>query len=98
MEVTLEPAGQPPTGLADLPTVNTMVKVGDKWRLYTDDPSILLPQMMRYAEAHHLRVVSLNTLAPSLEDVFLEITGQQVGTMQSAKEPPRKRRGKGGKR
>ena len=89
VEVALEPADQPPTGLADLPTVNTMVKVGDKWRLYTDDPSTLLPHMMRYAEDHDLRVVSLNTLAPSLEDVFLEITGQQVGTVQAAKEQPR---------
>jgi len=53
---------------------------------------------MRYAEDHDLRVVSLNTLAPSLEDVFLEITGQQVGTVQAAKEQPRQRRGKGGKR
>jgi hypothetical protein len=27
-------------------------------------------------------VISLNTLGPSLEDVFLEITGQQVGTVR----------------
>ncbi len=98
VEIALEPSDPPPTGLADLPTVNRMVKVGDKWRLYTDDPSILLPHMMRYAEDHHLRVISLNTLAPTLEDVFLEITGQQVGIIQERKDPPRKRRGKGGKR
>ncbi len=68
--------------LEALPGVTTMVKMGDKWRLYTEDPSALLPQVMDYARSHKLRVVSLGTLGPSLEDVFLEITGQQVGTVR----------------
>jgi ABC-2 type transport system ATP-binding protein len=62
--------------------VTTSVKMGDKWRLYTEDPSTLLPRVMDYARLHELRVVSLSTLGPSLEDVFLEITGQQVGTVR----------------
>ena len=98
VEVSLDPSDQEPTGLADLPTVNTLVKIGDKWRLYTDDPSVLLPQLMAYAEEHQLRVVSLNTLAPSLEDVFLEITGQQVGTVPHEAPQPGKQRRRGGKR
>jgi ABC-2 type transport system ATP-binding protein len=56
--------------------------MGDKWRIYTDDPAALLPQVMDYAGSQGLRVVSLNTLGPSLEDVFLDITGQQVGTVR----------------
>ena len=74
-----------------------MVKVGDKWRLYTDDPSALLPHILQFAETQGLRIVSLNTLAPSLEDVFLQITGQQIGTIQHQTEPkrPGMRRGKG---
>ena len=107
VEVALEPDG-PETprvsetlgvSLAALPGVTTLVKMGDKWRLYTQDPSALLPQVMDYARSHDLRVVSLNTLGPSLEDVFLEITGQQVGTVQHKTErskPPR--RGMGGRR
>jgi ABC-2 type transport system ATP-binding protein len=67
--------------LAALPGVTTPVKMGDKWRLYTEDPSALLPRVMDYAHSHRLRVVSLSTLGPSLEDVFLEITGQQVGAV-----------------
>jgi ABC-2 type transport system ATP-binding protein len=91
VEVALEPDGgsTPPTGaqdhgkpLAALPGVTTPVKMGDKWRLYTKDPSALLPRVMDYAHSHELRVVSLSTLGPSLEDVFLEITGQQVGTVR----------------
>jgi len=71
-------------GLESLPGVTTQVKVGDKWRLYTEDPSALLPRVVHYAEERDLRLISLNTLGPSLEDVFLEITGGQVGVMQNS--------------
>jgi ABC-2 type transport system ATP-binding protein len=70
--------------LNGLPGVTTTVKMGDKWRLYTEDPSALLPLLLDFARKNELRVVSLNTLAPSLEDVFLEITGKPVGTIKPA--------------
>jgi ABC-2 type transport system ATP-binding protein len=78
--------------LASLPGVTTQVKVGDKLRLYTEEPSALLPRIIQYAESQNLRIVSLNTLSPSLEDVFLEITGGQVGaTANESEEKPAKR-------
>ena len=100
VEVALEPDGQAhATPLSALPGVSTSVKRGDKWRLYTDDPSALLPLVMDYARARELRVVSLSTLGPSLEDVFLEITGQQVGTVRHDTGTGRSgRRGKRGRR
>jgi len=83
VEVALEPDGQAHgQALGALRGVTTAVKMGDKWRLYTEDPSALLPQIIDYARAHQLRVVSLTTLGPSLEDVFLQITGQKIGTVQ----------------
>jgi ABC-2 type transport system ATP-binding protein len=100
VDVALEPDGQAHAApLAALPRVSASVKRGDKWRLYTDDPSALLPLVMDYARARELRVVSLSTLGPSLEDVFLEITGQQVGTVRhdTGKGRPG-RRGKRGRR
>jgi len=69
-------------GLTALPDVTTAVKRGDKMRLYTADPAALLEQIMDYARSRGLRVISLNTLGPSLEDVFLAITGQEVGTVR----------------
>jgi ABC-2 type transport system ATP-binding protein len=100
VEVALEPdGGAHGEPLAALPGVTTSVKMGDKWRLYTEDPSALLPQVMDYANSRELRVVSLSTLGPSLEDVFLEITGQQVGTVRhEAPEDKPRRRGMGGGR
>jgi ABC-2 type transport system ATP-binding protein len=85
--------------LADLPSVNALIKVADKWRLYTEDPAALLPYIIQYAESNHLRVVSLNTLGPSLEDVFLEITGGQIGAVTSeSQENQPKRKGMGGRK
>ena len=79
--VALEPDGQTHgDALRGLPGVVDIVKMGDKWRLYSENPSKLLPLIMDYATSHDLRVVSLNTLAPSLEDVYLEITGGQLGS------------------
>lgn len=99
VEVALEPDGSNHgEALAALPGVSTKVKVGDKWRLYTEDPSALLPKLMDYARSNELRVVSLNTLSPSLEDVFLDITGQQVGTIQHKPKEKPGRRGKRGQR
>jgi len=85
--------------LAFLPGVTAQVKVGDKFRLYTEDPSALLPHLVQYAEARQLSIVSLTTLGPSLEDVFLEITGGQLGS--AADEPQEnqtRRKGMGNKK
>ena len=99
VEVALEPDGAAHgEALEGLPGVTQGLKMGDKWRLYTEDPSALLPRIMDYAGSRNLRVVSLNTLAPSLEDVFLEITGGQIGMVrhEDAQSEPRKHK-RGGK-
>ncbi len=101
VEVALEPpaGSEPAGGLAALPKVTTSVKMGDKWRLYTEDPSTLLPLVVDYARENGLKVISLSTLGPSLEDVFLELTGQQVGTVRhEMQEDKPRRRGMGGGR
>ena len=100
VEVALEADGEAHgEALKSLPGVTTSVKMGDKWRLYTEDPSALLPLIMNYAASQGLRVVSLNTLGPSLEDVFLEVTGGQVGTIKhQSQRDERSRKGKGGRK
>lgn len=79
-----EQSGDHGPALSRMRGVTTTVKRGDKWQLYTEDPSTLLFHIVGYAEEHGVRLVSLNTLRPSLEDVFLEITGQQVGSVYHA--------------
>jgi len=99
VEVALQPSSQAHSqALALLPGVTKMIKTGDKQRLYTQDPPALLPLILEYATAHKLQVVSLSTLSPSLEDVFLQITGGQLGTgLETPEKPMPHMRGKGGR-
>jgi ABC-2 type transport system ATP-binding protein len=99
IEVALQTEGQAHSqALAALPGVTAASKMGDKWRLYTEDPSAVLPLIMESAAVQGLRVSSLNTLAPSLEDVFLEITGGQVGAARKEAQSDLIRKGEKGGR
>jgi ABC-2 type transport system ATP-binding protein len=57
--------------------VNEARKEGDKFKLYTEDPSEVIDRVMTYAHTRHTRVLSITTLGPSLEDVFVKLTGLQ---------------------
>lgn len=61
--------------LASLPAVREVRRNGDKWRLYTDAPGQVIPAVVDCARACDLTIASLNTLAPSLEEVFVKMTG-----------------------
>jgi ABC-2 type transport system ATP-binding protein len=65
--------------LRRLPLVNEAQKAGDKFKLYTQDPSEVIDAVMVYARTHNLKVISITTLGPSLEDVFIRLTGLQRG-------------------
>jgi len=65
------------SGSLKLPGVVQVKEMGDKVRLYTEDPNSLLLRMVEYAQANGLKFVTLNFLAPSLEDVFVTLTSPQ---------------------
>ena len=58
------------TGLA-----NQVEKVGDKWKLYTDDPDKLVKYLVVCAEDRGLVFTSLEICGASLEDAFVKFTG-----------------------
>jgi ABC-2 type transport system ATP-binding protein len=66
--------GRGTAGLEAIPACDGVVRQGDKFKLYTQEPARVLSGLMGYAEKHGLAVVSLNTLKPRLEDVFLKMT------------------------
>src|SRR5512137_533964 len=66
--------------LRQLPGVSEVRKEGDKFRLFTRDPSVVIAAVMEYAQAHNTRVLSINTVGPSLEDVFIKLTGLKIHT------------------
>jgi len=61
--------------LGSLALVSEARREGDKIRLYTDDPASLLEEITSYAKSHDTRLVSVTTLGPTLEDVFIRLTG-----------------------
>ena len=66
--------------LDKIQSVNEVRKEGDKFKLYTHDPSTVLSGLWDYVKANDLKPISLNTLGPSLEDVFVRLTEIEVKT------------------
>lgn len=66
---------EPFAELRNFPMVTEARREGDKIRLYTADPASLIEAVSDYAKARHNRVMSITTLGPTLEDVFIHITG-----------------------
>ena len=46
--------------------------------LLTENPSETLRELGRYIEDHDLEPITINTLSPSLEDAFLQLTGSEM--------------------
>ena len=63
--------------LSHLSMVNGVQKAGDKFKLYTEDPAEVIDSVVAYAHTHNLKIISITTLGPSLEDVFVKLTGLQ---------------------
>ncbi len=81
IEVAFDPVSQVHVeDLEQLPHVSEVRKQGDKFRLITEDPPGVLEDIMEYARRHHVHVISVNTPGPSLEDVFIRLTGLDIRT------------------
>ena len=80
--------------LARLPGVTQVREQGDKVRLFTESPGELIPLLVDWARAHKHTFASLNTLGPTLEEVFVKITGLEIATREP-EEDLRAGRGKG---
>lgn len=73
IEVTFDGPIQVPD-LSSLPEIQEIKKTGDKFILNTDDVNKLIFAVTEYSKSKSIRIVALNTLAPSLEEVFIELT------------------------
>lgn len=54
--------------------VSRMEKIGDKWRLYTDNPDELVKYLAKSAQEHDLIFTSMEICGASLEDAFVKLT------------------------
>ena len=64
--------------LTILPNAKTVSRFGDKIRIQTEKPGDLVAAIVDYARSEGLKLVTVNVLTPTLEDVFLEITGESL--------------------
>jgi ABC-2 type transport system ATP-binding protein len=67
-----------PGDMDKLPGVTAVSKAGDKFRLYTADPGQLVSTLVNYSCSRNIKIVTLNTLAPSLEDAFVALTEKEA--------------------
>jgi len=63
----------PVNELSKIPNVTEAKKIGDKIRLYTNESHSVINSVMDYGRSQGLTIISLNTLAPTLEDVFIKL-------------------------
>ncbi len=64
--------------MEELHGVRGVQKRGNKLRLLTLSPPEVLAGIFQFSERNNIRLLSVNTLSPSLEDVFLEMTGEEI--------------------
>jgi ABC-2 type transport system ATP-binding protein len=96
IEVSFSPAQEFTSQLKGLRFVSHVSRVGDKFRLYVEDVSEAVPVLVDFARKNRLKVVSVNTLKPSLEDAFAKITGLSPEIMATEKESVKKKGGSNG--
>jgi ABC-2 type transport system ATP-binding protein len=76
--------------LASLEYSSKVVRVGDKFRLHVRSSSEAVPLLVDFARENGLKIISINTLNPSLEDAFVEMTGLSPEAMATEKEQGKK--------
>ena len=86
IEVTFNPANDLAEHLNKLSSVRNVVTAGDKYRLYVEDPAETLPLIIHFAEKKRLKVTSISTVKPTLEDAFVKFTGLRPEQMSLEKE------------
>jgi ABC-2 type transport system ATP-binding protein len=62
-----------PDTLKGIYGVTQVTKLGDKYRLYTADPGDLLVSLVNHCCSCGLKILSISTQAPSLEDAFVAL-------------------------
>jgi len=57
--------------------IHKVQKSGDKYKLFTHDPEKTLAALWRFSLKNRLKIVSLNTFGPNLEEVFIKLTQEK---------------------
>ena len=77
--------------LKDLRCVNDVSILGDKCRLRVDDASEAVLSLVDFARENNLKIISINTLKPNLEEAFVRLTGLSPEVMKTEIESVKKK-------
>lgn len=64
----------PPDALGRLPGVTRADRTGDKWRITAENPDTVIRSLVAFSREQDTAIVTLTTLAPSLDDAFIRLT------------------------
>ena len=76
--------------LRSMESFEKVVQFGDKFRIHVRNTSEAVSLLSDFAKDNGLKIVSINTLNPTLEDVFVELTGLSTDIMKTEKEQGKK--------
>ena len=77
VEVTFRPVNAH-INFKEIENVEKIEKQGNKFRLYTSQPGYVISETVRLIKKNNLELQSVNTLGPSLEEVFVNVTGGEM--------------------
>jgi ABC-2 type transport system ATP-binding protein len=60
--------------LATIPGVTGATRIADKWQLTAAKQDAVIRSLVTFSQQNNVAIVTLNTLAPSLDDAFLRLT------------------------
>jgi ABC-2 type transport system ATP-binding protein len=86
IEIAVTPSPRLNDPFQEVTGVVAVTKRADRFRLHVKDASEVIPPLIDYARANRMKIISLNTLQPSLEDAFVHITGVSSETMAREKD------------
>lgn len=69
----------PLSELEEIEKVERVEKMGDKYRIYTRNPVSVVKRLLNLTDKKDRKILSVQTLGPSLEDAFVELTGGEEG-------------------
>ncbi|MDH7593195.1 MAG: ATP-binding cassette domain-containing protein [Methanomicrobiales archaeon] len=79
---TIEVSFSPPVDeefMKGLEGISSATRMGDKWRITAEDQDMAIRSLVMEGGGRGHSIVTLNTLAPSLDDVFLRLTEGEMG-------------------
>jgi ABC-2 type transport system ATP-binding protein len=77
-----------PNGVSPPPSAGFSLGAHGRWTGETDDPTALLAELAPWAVADGIELAALEVVQPTLEDVYLSLTGQGPGSEAAHDEGP----------